>query len=168
MLKLVHNTPRSWLRNYLDKTPVPAGAPKGTGYVYVLEVTGPTSYVKVGATTQPRTRFESLGSDAHRLGSAVSRSRATLRRARLRLTAWMIQYCAFVHTLISSNQLAASSCTAPIVVLIIAVVLILVGIAGIAAGDGDPAAALGCIPIVIALVLLGWVFRTHSGGFCHL
>ncbi|MDH6435972.1 hypothetical protein M2158_004512 [Streptomyces sp. SAI-144] len=31
MLKLVHNPPRSWLHNYLDKTPVPAGAPKGTG-----------------------------------------------------------------------------------------------------------------------------------------
>ena len=74
MLKLVHNTPRTWLRNYLDKTPVPAGAPKGTGYVYVLAVTGPTSYVKVGATTQPRTRFESLGSDAQRLGSAVSQA----------------------------------------------------------------------------------------------
>ncbi|MEU9157775.1 GIY-YIG nuclease family protein [Streptomyces sp. NPDC048417] len=74
MLKLVHNAPQSWLRNYLNKTPVPAWAPKGTGYVYVLEVTGPTSYVKVGATTQPRTRLDALGSDAHRLGSAVSRA----------------------------------------------------------------------------------------------
>ncbi|MEU9412334.1 hypothetical protein AB0E08_42490 [Streptomyces sp. NPDC048281] len=73
MIKLVHNAPQSWLRNYLNRTPVPAGATRGTGYVYVLEVTGPTSYVKVGATTQPRTRFEALGTDAHRLGSAVSR-----------------------------------------------------------------------------------------------
>ena len=31
MLKLVHNTPRSRLCHDLDKTPVPAGAPKGTG-----------------------------------------------------------------------------------------------------------------------------------------
>jgi hypothetical protein len=74
MLKLVHNPPQGWLRNYLNKTAVPAGATKGTGYVYVLEVTGPASYVKVGATTQPRTRFEALASDAHRLGSAVSRA----------------------------------------------------------------------------------------------
>ncbi|GGN45303.1 hypothetical protein [Streptomyces fuscichromogenes] len=74
MLKLVHNSPRSWLQHYLNQTPIPAGAPKGTGYVYVLEVTGPTSYVKVGATSQPRSRFEALGSDAHRLGSAVTRA----------------------------------------------------------------------------------------------
>ncbi len=72
MLKLVHSDPQGWLQNYPRKAPVPARAPQGMGYVYVLQVTGPTAYVKIGSTAQPRTRFEALRSEAHRLGSAIT------------------------------------------------------------------------------------------------
>lgn len=74
MLHLVYDDPRGWLRHYMKKHTVPARAPAGTGFIYVLAITGAVSYVKVGSTTGPRARFEALRSEAHRVGSTVSRA----------------------------------------------------------------------------------------------
>ncbi|MDX3696912.1 hypothetical protein PV726_43060 [Streptomyces europaeiscabiei] len=74
MLNLVYEDPRGWLRHYIKKRSVPNRAMKGTGFVYVLAITGAVSYVKVGSTAGPRARFEALRSEAHRLGSTVSRA----------------------------------------------------------------------------------------------
>lgn len=74
MLHLVYDDPRGWLRHYIKKRSVPDRAVKGTGFVYVLAITGAVSYVKVGSTAGPRARFEALRSEAHRVGSIVSRA----------------------------------------------------------------------------------------------
>ncbi|MFG2556986.1 hypothetical protein ACGFWF_44770 [Streptomyces sp. NPDC048581] len=74
MLHLVYEDPRGWLRHYIKKRSVPDRAWKGTGFVYVLAITGAVSYVKVGSTAGPRARFEALRSEAHRVGSTVSRA----------------------------------------------------------------------------------------------
>jgi hypothetical protein len=74
MLELVHNDPRGWLRNYCRRNSVPDRAPEGTGYVYVVEVTGRMAYIKAGSTAQPRKHFEALRTEAHRLGAALTRA----------------------------------------------------------------------------------------------
>ncbi|WP_432199110.1 hypothetical protein [Streptomyces sp. bgisy027] len=74
MFELVHNDPRGWLRHYLKRNPVPEQAPEATGFVYVLAITGTTSYVKVGSTTRPRARFEALRTEAHHAGAAVTQA----------------------------------------------------------------------------------------------
>lgn len=74
MFELVHNDPRGWLLNFFKAHQMPPRAPAGTGYVYVLAITGAVSYVKVGSTAQPRGRLEALRSEAHRLGGAVTRA----------------------------------------------------------------------------------------------
>lgn len=74
MLNLVHSDPRSWLLLYLRKNPVPDQAPAGTGYIYVLAITGAASYIKVGCTTQPNSRFTALRTEAHRVGGTVTQA----------------------------------------------------------------------------------------------
>ncbi|MFF5185649.1 hypothetical protein ACFY30_17995 [Streptomyces sp. NPDC000345] len=74
MLHLVYDDPHGWLRHYIKRRPVPNRAAKGTGFVYVLAITGPVSYVKVGSTAGPRARFVALRSEAHRVGSTVTRA----------------------------------------------------------------------------------------------
>ncbi|GHE51639.1 hypothetical protein GCM10017771_73930 [Streptomyces capitiformicae] len=74
MLDLVYDDPRGWLRHYMKKHTVPGRAPFGTGFIYVLAITGAVSYVKIGATAGPRARFEALRSEAHRVGSTVTRA----------------------------------------------------------------------------------------------
>jgi hypothetical protein len=74
MLHLVYDDPHGWLRHYIKRRPVPNRAAKGTGFIYVLAITGPVSYVKVGSTAGPRARFEALRSEAHRVGSTVTRA----------------------------------------------------------------------------------------------
>ncbi|MGW3466305.1 hypothetical protein ACWDE9_45245, partial [Streptomyces olivaceoviridis] len=66
MLNLVHSDPRNWLLLYFRKSSVPDRAPAGTGYIYVLAITGAVSYVKVGCTAQPRSRLAALRTEAHR------------------------------------------------------------------------------------------------------
>lgn len=73
-LDLVYDDPRGWLQNYIKKRPVPNRAAKGTGFIYVLAITGAVSYVKVGSTAGPRARFAALRSEAHRFGSTVTRA----------------------------------------------------------------------------------------------
>ncbi|MGK5548473.1 hypothetical protein ACSNOH_27640 [Streptomyces sp. URMC 127] len=74
MLELVHNDPRGWLLHFFKAHQVPPRAPSGTGYVYVLAITGAVSYIKVGSTAQPRARLEALRTEAHRLGGAVTQA----------------------------------------------------------------------------------------------
>ncbi|MFJ4790808.1 hypothetical protein [Streptomyces sp. NPDC088794] len=74
MLHLVYDDPRGWLQNYIKKRPVPNRATQGTGFIYVLAITGAVSYVKVGSTAGPRARFEALRGEAHRFGSTVTRA----------------------------------------------------------------------------------------------
>jgi hypothetical protein len=74
MLELVHNDPRSWLLHFFKAHQVPRHAPDGTGHVYALAITGTVSYVKIGATTQPRSRLDALRTEAHRQGGAVTRA----------------------------------------------------------------------------------------------
>lgn len=74
MLNLVHSDPRNWLLLYFRKNSVPDQAPAGTGYIYVLAITGAVSYVKVGCTVQPRSRLAALRTEAHRLGGTVTRA----------------------------------------------------------------------------------------------
>jgi hypothetical protein len=74
MLELVHNDPRSWLLHFFKAHQVPRQALEGTGHVYVLAITGAVTYVKIGSTGQPRSRLESLRTEAHRQGGAVTRA----------------------------------------------------------------------------------------------
>jgi hypothetical protein len=74
MLHLAYDDPRGWLRHYIKKHQVPNRALRGTGFIYVLAITGTASYVKVGSTAGPRARFEALRSEAHRFGSTVTRA----------------------------------------------------------------------------------------------
>lgn len=74
MLDLVYDDPRGWLQNYIKKRPVPNRAAKGTGFIYVLAITGAVFYVKVGSTAGPRARFTALRSEAHRFGSTVTQA----------------------------------------------------------------------------------------------
>ncbi|MFF0097214.1 hypothetical protein ACFYSF_45985 [Streptomyces canus] len=60
----MYDDPRGWLQNYIKKRPVPNRAAKGTGFIYVLAITGTVSYVKVGSTAGPRARFAALRSEA--------------------------------------------------------------------------------------------------------
>jgi hypothetical protein len=50
MLHLAYDDPRVWLRHYVKKHQVPNRALWGTGFIYVLAITGTVSYVKVGST----------------------------------------------------------------------------------------------------------------------
>ncbi|MCZ1000731.1 hypothetical protein O1M63_26175 [Streptomyces mirabilis] len=74
MLELVHNDPRSWLPHFFEAHQVPRRALEGTGHAYVLAITGGAAYVKIGSTTQPRSRLEALRTEAHRQGGAVTRA----------------------------------------------------------------------------------------------
>ncbi|WP_405533904.1 hypothetical protein OG787_00325 [Streptomyces sp. NBC_00075] len=40
----------------------------------MLAITGGAAYVKIGSTTQPRSRLEALRTEAHRQGGAVTRA----------------------------------------------------------------------------------------------
>jgi hypothetical protein len=74
ILYLAYDDSRGWLWHYIKKHQVPNRALRGTGFIYALAITGMVSYVKVGSTAGPRARFEALRSEAHRLGSTVTRA----------------------------------------------------------------------------------------------
>ncbi|MGA5363904.1 hypothetical protein [Streptomyces purpurascens] len=74
MLNLIQGNPRGWLLLYMRRNHVPSQAPTGTGYIYVLAITGATAYVKVGCTAQPNSRFVALRTEAHRVGGTVTQA----------------------------------------------------------------------------------------------